>query len=103
MVLPSFSTSSFSGGAGSLPSTMLRRRAPRSAGRTRAFQRRWFPRVSFSAGGFPMVGGAVDEEAIGISLGDIVETTGTGFWVFVEIDLDWYWFFFLSMSWKRWL
>jgi hypothetical protein len=73
---------------------MLRRRAPRSAGRTRAFQRRWFPRVSFSAGGFPMVGGAKDEEAIGISLGDIVETTGTGFWVFVEIDLNWYWVFF---------
>jgi hypothetical protein len=35
--------------------------------------------VSFSVGGFPMVGGAVDEEAIGIALGGIVEATGTGY------------------------
>jgi hypothetical protein len=27
-----------------------------------------------------------------LSLGDIVEATGTGFLVFVEIDLDWYYF-----------
>jgi hypothetical protein len=73
---------------------MLRRRAPRSAGRTRAFQRRCFPRVSFSGGGFPMVDGAVDEEAIGISLGDIVEATVLVICVFVEIDLDWYYFFY---------
>jgi hypothetical protein len=60
---------------------MPRRRAPLSAGRTIVFQRRWFPRVSFSAGGFPRVGGGVDEEAIGIAL-KIDEIDG----LFVEID-----------------
>jgi hypothetical protein len=62
---------------------MPRRRAPRSAGRTIVFQRRWFPRVSFSAGGFPRVGGRVDEEAIGIAL-KIEEIDG----LFVEIEID---------------
>jgi hypothetical protein len=45
------------------------------------FQRRWFPLVSFSAGGFPRVGDGVDEEAIGIALG-IDEIDG----LFIEID-----------------
>jgi hypothetical protein len=68
-----------------------------------AFQRRWLPRVSFSAGGFPMVGGAVDEEAIGIALGGIVEATGTGYLGVRRDRFLLVLFFFLSMSWKRWL
>jgi hypothetical protein len=74
---------------------MPRRRAPLSAGRTIVFQRRWFPRVSFSAGGFPRVGGGIDEEAIGIAL-RIDEIVG----LFVEIDGYWL-CVFLWMSWNR--
>jgi hypothetical protein len=74
---------------------MPRRRAPLSAGRTIVFQRRWFPRVSFSAGGFPRADGGVDEEAIEIAL-KIDEIDG----LFVEINGYWLWFF-LWMSWKR--